>query len=143
MLFKLIDNFPAFMVAVYFVCMFAWPITDKGQFMTKSIIAATTAVLIAHLNRFFDLYPAHLNFPSGHMTLSLSVAVSLGIVRPGTLALTLPALVLLGIGLVATGFHPVIDVLGAVPLVLLIYGLIFYQEIARLFRPLDSRPPSL
>ena len=139
----LVFYFPAVMVAVFFVCATAWSFPEKRRFLVRAITAATIAVLIAHLDRIFDLYPPHLYFPSGHMTLSLSVAISLGLLRPWSLAVTLPFLVLFGIELVRHRFHTPVDVLGAVPVVLLVYAVVFRSIRWPALRPLDSRPSTL
>jgi membrane-associated phospholipid phosphatase len=138
----LIYYFPAVMVVVFFVCVAAWPFPQKRRFLVRAILAAAVAVLISHLNRIFDLYPPHPYFPSGHMTLSLSMAVSLGLLRPWTLAVTLPVLVFFGIELVTHHFHTTVDVLGAVPVVLLVYALVFRASGWPGSRPLDSRAGS-
>jgi hypothetical protein len=138
----LIYYFPAVMVAAFFICVAAWSIPGKRRFVVHAIIAAAIAVLISHLNRIFGWYPSHLYFPSGHMTLSLSVATSLALVRPWTLVLTLPILVLFGVELVAHRFHTTSDVLGAIPVVLVVYALVFAAGRWPGSRPLDSRPAS-
>jgi membrane-associated phospholipid phosphatase len=101
-------------------------IPDKGAFWGRAMLALAIAVFLAHVNRIFHFAPGHLLFPSGHTTFCFGLAISLGMLRPWTLAITLPLLVVLGISMVSLGYHTVIDILGAIPLVLIIYGLIHF-----------------
>jgi hypothetical protein len=143
MIATLLRYFPFLMVVVFFICVAMWPFPEKRLFILRAVRAATIAVLLCHLNRSSGWYPPSFYCPSGHMALSLSVAVSLGLLRPWTLAITLPILIFFGIGLVAHRFHTTLDVLAAVPLVLLVYALVFRAISWPGSRPLDSRPRSL
>ncbi len=114
-----------FVLAVVFLI--ALPVTHhpaKGLFFLRALLALGIAVLLAHLNRIFGFWPGHLSFFSGHMTFSLGVSLSLGMLHRWTLAVTLPLLIPLGWGLVWFHFHSVEDVVVAVPIVLVIYGLV-------------------
>jgi hypothetical protein len=85
---------------------------------------AAIATFLAHVNRIFHLYPAHLYFPSGHMTFCLGVSISLAMLRPWTVALTSPFLIAFGVALVVYHSHATGEVLGAIPLVLIVYGIV-------------------
>jgi membrane-associated phospholipid phosphatase len=97
---------------------------DKGAFCVRALLALVIAVFLAHVNRIFLLYPPHPLFPSGHTTLCFGLALSLGMLRPWTLLVTLPLLVVLGVSMVSLRYHTTIDILGAFPLVLVIYGIV-------------------
>ena len=64
--------------------------------------------------------------------------------RPWTLAISLPLLVPFGIGLVWAHFHVALDVLGAIPLVLIVYGIIhtFWKLPSDIQRSPPSKPNS-
>ena len=126
----LVYYYPHLMVAIFIACMAAWRFPHKQSFILRAVGAGVVAVLISHLNRFFDWWHSDPYLPSGHMTASLSVAVALGLVRPWTLAVTLPLLVFFGFALGACGYHTVTDVLGAVPLVALVYVFAFHGRAA-------------
>ncbi len=139
---SLIYYFPMLMVTAFFVLHGRVVVPRQSAFHAPIHMRRNDRRPDFPPERAFDLYPSHPYFPSGHMTLCLCVALSLGIVRPWTLAITLPLLVFLGIGLVAVGFHTPIDVLGAVPVVLLVYAIAFPKALLHRFRPLDSRAGS-
>jgi len=113
--------YPHFMALVFLAFYFAADIPAKGRFLLRASLAIGIALTLAHLNRLFDLWPAHRFFASGHMTFSLGVALSLGMLRPWTLAITLPLLIPFGMALIVLHFHDPEDVLGAIPLVLGVY----------------------
>ena len=129
---------PHVATAATLVCVWRWRIPEKRRFVFRTIVAIGIAVLLAHANRLLGLVPAYLDFPSGHMTLCLCLAASLLLLRPWTLVITLPLLAAMGVALVHYHFHSTVDVLGAVPLVLMIYALAFHNWTAAGFRPLDS-----
>jgi len=56
------------------------------------------------------------------MTFALSMALSLGLLRPSTLWITLPLLIPYGAALVILRFHNLVDVIGAIVIVLGVYG---------------------
>jgi membrane-associated phospholipid phosphatase len=114
-------------------------IRDKKRFLVRVIGALLVALFLAHVNRLFHIWPRHLYFASGHMTFSLSMALALGLLRPWTLWVTLPLLVPFGFDLVILRFHKPEDVIGAVLLVVAIFGLANrYWGLERLAAPLDS-----
>ena len=113
--------YPHFIAVVFLAFLFIADVPGKGRFFLRALVALAIATFLAHVNRIFHLDPADLYFPSGHMTFCLGVSVSFAMLRPWTLAITLPFLVLLGVGLVAYHCHTVGDVLGAIPLVLGVY----------------------
>jgi hypothetical protein len=116
--------YPHFLALVFLAVLFSSKIPAKGRFFLRVALVLAIATVLAHVNRWFDLWPAHLYFASGHMTFSFGVALSLGLLRPWTLAITLPLLIPFGIALVVLHFHDVVDVLGAIPLVLIVYGIV-------------------
>jgi hypothetical protein len=127
--------YPHFMAVVFLLVFFATPVPHKSQFFWRALLALVIATFLAHVNRIFLIVPEYRLFPSGHMTFCLGVALSLGMLRPWTLAITLPLLVPFGAVLVAYGFHSIWDVLGAIPLVLVVYG-----AVHKLW-PLPPAPP--
>jgi len=141
--YRLLYYCPHIMAVIFVVFLFATKIPAKGQFFLRASVALTIATLLAHVNRIFDLVPAYLYFPSGHMTFCLGVSLSLGMLRRWTLLITLPFLVFFGETLVAYNCHSALDVLGAVPLVLGVYGIVHaLWSIPAATRPLDSAPVS-
>jgi membrane-associated phospholipid phosphatase len=116
--------YPLVIAVVFLACLCALDVPGKRSFFWRALVALVIAVCLAHVNRVFDLWPADRFFPSGHTTFCLGVAVSLGMLRPWTLAITLPLTVLLGVSLVALHLHTVSDILGAIPLVLVVYGIV-------------------
>ncbi len=94
-------------------------------FLLREVLTITIATVLAHLNRWFLFYPAAPYLVSGHMTFALGASISIGMLRPWTLAITLPALVPFGVEIIIQKMHTVTDVVGAIPLVLIIYGLIY------------------
>jgi hypothetical protein len=129
---------PHIMAVIFLAFLFATKLPAKAQFFLRALVSLVIATFLAHVNRIFDLYPAHLYFPSGHMTFCLGVSLSLGILRPWTLAITLPFLIFFGVELVVYNCHTVWDVLGAVPLVLGVYGIVHaVWRMPPATRPLD------
>ena len=117
--------YPHFMAVVFLACVFSTNIPAKGRFLAQALMALGIATILAHLNRWFDLWPAHRWFASGHMTFCFGVALSLAMLRPWSLVITIPLLAPFGVALVALHFHNVWDVLGAFPLVLAVYGIVY------------------
>ncbi len=122
----LTESYPEVIAIVFLAVYFRAKIPAKALFLLRELVALLIAVALAHVNRWFHLWPSHLLFPSGHMTFCLGVSVSLGLLRPWTLAITLPLLIPFGLGLVAMHFHTVGDLVGAFPLVALVYGVIYW-----------------
>jgi membrane-associated phospholipid phosphatase len=126
-----------------FLFLFGTSIPDKGAAFLRAAIALAIASFLAHVNLLLDFWPTHRHFPSGHMTFSLGLSYSLGLIRPWTLAMTIPLVVLLGVLLVVLGFHSTFDVLGAIPLVLAVYAVVYgYGRRKSGIPPLDSRTTS-
>jgi len=139
MVYRILYYCPHVMAVIFLVFLFATDIPAKGRFFLRALVALVIATFLAHMNRIFHLYPAHLYFASGHMTFCLGVSISLGMLRPWTLALTLPFLVFFGVALVVYKCHTALDVLGAVPLVLGVYGIVHaLWSMPPATRPLDS-----
>jgi len=135
--------YPHVMALVFLAFFFSTRVPGKGRFFLRAMVALVIAIVLAHVNRSFDLWPAYRYFPSGHMTFCLGVSLSLGMLRPWTLAITLPLLVPFGVALVALHFHNVWDVLGAVPLVLGVYGIVHsVWSLSPVAPPLDIRAAS-
>jgi hypothetical protein len=120
----LIYYYPHFMAVVFLTFLFVIEVPAKGRFFLRSLVALVIATFLAHVNRIFHLDPAHLYFPSGHMTFCLGISISLALLRPWTIAITIPSLILLGVALVVYHFHTFGDVLGAVPLVFFVYVIV-------------------
>jgi hypothetical protein len=130
--------YPLVMALVFLAGLFSTNVPAKGRFFFRALVALVIAIVLAHTNRWLDLWPAHRYFASGHMTFSLGAALSLGMLRPWTLAITLPLLVPFGMALVALHFHNVWDVLGAIPLVLGVYGIVHrFWSVSPASAPLD------
>ena len=135
--------YPLVMTLIFLAFLFSTNVPARGRFFLRAAVALVIAVCLAHVNRVFDLWPAHRLFASGHMTVSFGVALSLGMLRPWTVAITLPLLVPFGVALVALHFHDVWDVLGASPLVLVVYGTVHgFWSVPEAAPPLDSAADS-
>lgn len=113
--------YPHLLTLAFAAMLWATPLRGKGAFLLRAAGPLVLAIVLAHLNRWFDLWPAHRYFASGHMTFCLGMSYSMARLRPASLAITLPLLALEGIGLVAFHFHVLADVLGAFPIVLATY----------------------
>jgi membrane-associated phospholipid phosphatase len=131
--------YPHFLALVFLAVLWATPMSEKRRFFCRALTALLIALILAHLNRWFDLWPAHRYFASGHMTFCLGLSLSLGRIRPWTLLVTLPLLIPLGIALVMLHFHSVGDVLGAFLIVALVYGGI-HRRWPHLFSPREEKP---
>ncbi len=116
--------YPALIAVIFAVVFIVTPIPAKLLFLARALAALVISVFLAHFNRIFEVWPAHLLFPSGHTTFCAGMAWSLAMLRPWTLLFTIPLLIAMGTGLVLLHFHSWFDVVGAFPLVLLVYGLI-------------------
>lgn len=117
------NNFPPAIALIFLASFFVVKVPGKAAFYLRAVVALVIAVFLAHVNRIFYLWPAHLLFPSGHTTFCLGLALSLGMLRLWTLAVTLPLVVLLGVSMVTLHFHTPFDIVGAIPLVLGVYGI--------------------
>ena len=116
--------YPITITLVFLGTLFALKVPDKGAFWGRAMLSLVLATFLAHVNRIFHLWPAHLLFPSGHTTLCFGLSLSLAMLRPWTLYITLPLIVVLGISMVYKHYHTTFDILGAIPLVLEVYGAI-------------------
>ena len=114
--------YPHVMALLFLGFLLASDLPAKGRFFLRALVPLLIALLLAHMNRIFDLWPAHRYFASGHMTFSLGVALSLGMLRPWTLWVTLPPLIPFGAALVLLRFHDLEDIVGAIVIVLGVYG---------------------
>jgi len=118
--------YPLVMALAFLACIFSTEtdIPAKRRIIFRALVALVIALLLAHLNRLFDFWPVHRYFASGHMTFAFGMALSLGMLRPWTLAITLPLLIPFGAALVTLHFHTLADVLGAILIVLCVYGIV-------------------
>ncbi len=137
------DTYPPAILLVFLAYVLLSKIPRKGAFLARALVALVIAVFLAHVNRIFGLWPAHLLFPSGHTTFCLGVAFSLALLRPWTLLITLPLIVLLGFSMVTLHYHSTFDILGAVPLALVVYGTIHWLWPLAASPPLDRARVSL
>jgi len=117
-------NYPFAIALVFLGSLYAMDVPRKGAFFARAMLALVIAVILAHVNRIFHLWPAHLLFPSGHTTFCFGLALSLGMLRPWTLVITLPLVAVLGVSMVSLHYHTTFDILGAIPLVLIVYGIV-------------------
>jgi hypothetical protein len=131
----LLYYYPHILAVIFLFVFLTSRLPRKEQFFWRAMLALVLATFLAHVNRIFDIWPAYRLFPSGHMTFCLGVSISLGLLRPWTLAITLPVLVPFGMAMVAWHFHSALDVWGAMPLVLIVYGIVHGLW------PLPSSPP--
>lgn len=116
--------YPLSLMLFFLGALYAVKVPNKGAFWGRAMVALVVATFLAHVNRIFHLWPAHLLFPSGHTTLCLGLSVSLAMLRRWTLGVTMPLLLVLAVSLVGLKYHTTFDVLGAFPLVLVVYGVI-------------------
>jgi len=121
----IICYYPFLLAAVFLATLVVVRRPDKGEFILRALLALLIAVVLAHLNRIFGWWQGDLRFFSGHMTFCLGMAISLGMLYRWTLAITLPMLVPLGIGLVWFHCHTVLAVVAAVPICVAIYALVY------------------
>ncbi len=128
---------PHAMAVLFLVFLYYTDIPAKKQFFWRAAVPLTIACCLAHVNRIFHLYPAYLYFPSGHMTFCLGISISLAMLQRWTLVFTFPFLILFGIELVAYDCHTPLDVLGAIPITLLVYGVVHYAWSVHAAAPLD------
>ena len=124
--FEVIYFYPHFLTGCFLVLLLLTKIPARGLFFLRTALVLTVATVLAHVNRWFYLWPADPFFFSGHMTFAFGMAVSMGLLRPWTLTISLPLLVPFGAFLVILGFHTVLDVLAAIPMVLGVYGIIYW-----------------
>jgi hypothetical protein len=118
--------YPFAIALVFMGTLFAMKVPDKGAFWGRAMVSLVIATFLAHVNRIFHLWPAHLLFPSGHTTFCLGLSLSLAMLRPKTLYITLPLLAVLAVSMVYKRYHTPLDIAGAIPLVLAVYGLIHW-----------------
>jgi membrane-associated phospholipid phosphatase len=74
--------------------------------------AVAISYLLAHVNRWLDLWASHPNFPSGHVTAATCMWTALALVDRRYAPLGLAVLALLAYALVAAGWHGRLDVAG-------------------------------
>ncbi len=132
------------MAVIFLIFVSATKTLNRGKILLRACVALVIAVFLAHFNRIFHVDPAHLNFPSGHMTFCLGVSISLALLQPWTLSVTLPFLLIFGIDLVHYRCHTTADVIGAIGLVVVVYGIVHVLwPITRASPPLDRAMVSL
>jgi hypothetical protein len=84
--------------------------------------AIALSYVLAHVNRWFALWPAYPNFPSGHMTFASCVWTELVALDRRYAFAAVPALAVLGYELFHAGWQGRVDIAGGVvlgPLVML------------------------
>jgi len=116
--------YPYVIALVFLGCLYDLDVPNKGAFWGRAMVALVVATFLAHVNRIFHLWPSHLLFPSGHTTFCLGLSLSLAMLRPWTLFATLPLVVVLAVSMVYMKYHTTLDIVGAVPLVLIVYGIV-------------------
>ena len=88
--------------------------TPLKGYVVATIAAVALTYALAHVNRWFDLWPPHKYFPSGHETLAASLGTSLAWRDRRWLWLAIPLAAVLAIALVRAGWHTWLDIGGAV-----------------------------
>ena len=83
------------------------------EFWGRSALALGLAVVLAESGKYFQAWPGHPSFPSGHETFGLCVSTSLVFRDRRWLVIVLPLTILLAWALVAAHFHRPVDVAGA------------------------------
>lgn len=140
---RLTYYYPHVMAAAFLATLYFTDLPAKGQFFFRAVLALTVATVLAHVNRWFNLWPGYLYFPSGHMTFCLGVAISLGMLQRWTLAVTLPLFIPFAKALNIYGFHTYWDIKGAVLLVPIVYGVVhWFWRMPTVRPPLDMAADS-
>ena len=85
-------------------------------FVSRFALALLVTFLIAHINHWMPLWKGHRAFPSGHMTFFLTVATSFFLLDRRSALFTVPLALLYGWLIVFLGYHPWLDLLGALVL---------------------------
>src|SRR5882762_11710676 len=85
--------YPAILAVIFIAFVSIIRLPAKGLFVARALTALLIAVFLAHFNRIFEVWPAHLLFPSGHTTFCAGLAWSLALLRPWTLFFTIPLLI--------------------------------------------------
>jgi membrane-associated phospholipid phosphatase len=129
--------YPQLLAVAFLVTYLRADMPAKNLFLLRALTALVIATFLAHVNRIFGLWPEHLLFPSGHTTFCAGLSWSLAMLRPWTVLLTVPLLIALAVSLVILHDHTTLDIFGAIPLVLIVYG--FIHACWRL--PRASMPP--
>jgi len=88
----------------------------RVQFLVRSAAALLITFPLAHINRWMHLWKHHFNFPSGHMTFYISVAVSFFLLDRRSRLFTVPFALFYGWLIVFLGYHAWLDLSGAVVL---------------------------
>ena len=83
------------------------------EFWGRTALALGLAVVLAESGKYFQVWPGHPSFPSGHETFGLCAAANLALRNVRWLILGLPLTMLLAWALVDAHFHQPIDVVGA------------------------------
>ncbi len=83
------------------------------RFWGRSALGLGLAVIVTESGKYWEVWPGHPSFPSGHETFGLAVATSLVVWDRRWLGLALPLTLLLAWALVAAHYHTPVDVAGA------------------------------
>ena len=87
--------------------------TPPWAYWARTVLGIGLAVILAESGKYFEVWPGHPSFPSGHETFGLAAAVSLVVWDMRWLWLAVPFIVLLSWALVAAQYHHPLDVAGA------------------------------
>lgn len=84
-----------------------------GVFTIRAVVAVLLVFVVAHVNRWLHLWPAHPMFPSGHMAFAASIATSWFVLARRSLLWTVPLQIAYGALIVYLGYHVWSDIIGA------------------------------
>ncbi len=110
---------------------------DVATFVRAAIWAIAASYVLAHVNRWFDLWKAHPNFPSGHETFASCMSTALVFIDRRWGVLVLPLLALLAYALVRAGWHGRLEVVAG-----FLLGTAVMLTVSAALRPSDSRASS-
>ncbi|MGH7737092.1 MAG: phosphatase PAP2 family protein [Candidatus Tyrphobacter sp.] len=105
MIAALLDSLAALPAVVWLIATSRDARAGRGPFIRATIEAVVLSFVLAHVNRWFDLWKTHPYFPSGHETFAACVATALVVRDRRYLIFALVVLVILGYGLVRSGWH--------------------------------------
>lgn len=87
-----------------------------GRTLGAWIGAIVLVFVIAHLNRWLNLWPDYKYFPSGHIAYACCVATLGATLQRRSIALTTPLILLYSLLIVRLGYHAWLDIAGALVL---------------------------
>lgn len=83
-----------------------------GALVRATLLALVVSFVLAHVNRWLDLWKSHPYFPSGHETFASCMCAALVVLDRRFLVPAMLLLALLGYSLVRTGWHGRFEVVG-------------------------------